>query len=380
MSIESVKPSQVAMLVQGTEVYGIGTIEKLYATAWAELTFVCLGRGALYDWLVQRGAKVELVEGLASFRANNSFLTLARIAAVMAQAKRDAMRIHERLKGRGIHIVHAQWRPQQLIAGHMRRLGYRSVWQVNNNMSRTRLAGLGRWLNHRTARWGADLLLPASDFIAANWHGCGVPIRTVRNAAEPMFDTPNRLPIDGPMRCMVAGRLLVDKGHHIAIDAVIKARQAGCDVELDVFGGPLENNSYADQLRKAIRTAGLDQQIRLVGFCSNIRQKHREYHLGLQCRLSPEPCSLWVCETLVDGLPLLASASGGTPELVLDGETGFLYRAGSIEELAKRIIQLSRARDRLAQMREAAFERGRQHFLVQRFLDETLQAYELLPA
>jgi glycosyltransferase involved in cell wall biosynthesis len=380
MRAESFEPRQVSMLVQGSEVYGIGTIEKLYATAWPDLTFVCLGRGALHDWLVERGAVVELVEGLTTFRARNSFLTLARIARVMALAKRDAMRIHERIAARGIRVVHAHWRPQQLIAGQMRQLGYRTVWQINNNMSRRRLGGLGRWLNHRLARWGANLLLPASDFIAQNWRGCGVPMRTVRNAAAPLFQAPSALPLDGPLRCMVAGRLLADKGHHVAVAAVLAARQAGCDVELDIFGGPLENNRYADQLRQTIRTAGNERQIRLAGFCDDLRQKHRDYHLGLQCRISPEPCSLWVCETLVDGLPLVASATGGTPELVEDGVTGFLFAAGSADELADRIVKLARQRELLAQMRVAAFERGQRHFVVRRFLDETLKAYALLPA
>ena len=115
-----------------------------------------------------------------------------------------------------------------------------------------------------------------------------------------------------------------------------------------------------------------------MGFCSDLRQRHQEYHLGLQCRIDPEPCSLWVCETLVDGLPLAASATGGTPELVGDGVTGLLYEAGSAEELAKRIDELANDRPRLAAMRAAAFERGQRQFTVERFLSETLAAYQSL--
>ncbi len=235
--------------------------------------------------------------------------------------------------------------------------------------------GLGMKLNHGLAKWGADLLLPASDFIAANWQGCGVPIRTIRNAAVPMFAAPSELPLDGPVRCLVAGRLEPSKGHHVAIDAVSTARKAGCDVTLDVYGGPLENNPYAKELRQRIAAVECDSAVRLMGFCDDLRQRHPQYHLGLQCRIDAEPCSLWVCETLVDGLPTIASASGGTPELVADGVTGFLYPPGSAEVLAQRLIQLSRDRELLARMRQAAFERGARQFTVQRFLDETLAAY-----
>jgi glycosyltransferase involved in cell wall biosynthesis len=363
------------MLAQGDEVYGIGTIEKLYAEAWPEMTFVCLGTGPLYDWLRARGAKVELVPGLMRFPEANSATTIARMPVVLRRAKQDAGCIHERLAGRGILIVHAHWRAQQLTAGYLRRFGYRSVWQINNTMNPRRLFGWGGRLNRGLAKWGADLLLPASDFIGTNWQGCGVPTKTIRNAAVPLYSEPNELSLDGPMRILVAGRLADSKGHHVAIAAIAAARKAGCDVTLDVFGGPLENNPYADSLRRQVAEGGLDKHVHFKGFSSDLRLRHQDYHLGLQCRITAEPCSLWVCETLVDGLPLVASASGGTPELVADGVTGYLYPPGTSEALGQRLIQLSQDRALLARMRPAAFERGAQHFTVQRFLDETLAAY-----
>ena len=379
----AVTPDQVAMLVQGDEVYGIGTIEKIYAEAWPEMTFVCLGTGPLYHWLQARGAKVELVPGMMRFPESNSATTIARIPFMFRFAKRDAGRIHKRLAGRGILIIHAHWRAQQLTAGYLRRFGYRSVWQINNTMNPRRLFGWGGRLNRGLALWGADLLLPASDFIAANWRGCGVPNTTIRNAAAPLYAAPNELPLDGPLRILVAGRLDPMKGHHVAIAGVAAARKAGCDLTLDVFGGPLENNSYADALRRQVADAGLQERVRFMGFCNDLRRRHQDYHLGLQCRINAEPCSLWVCETLVDGLPLIASASGGTPELIVDGTTGYLYPPGSSEALAQRLIQLSQERALLARMRSAAFERGASHFIVQRFVNETLAAYatiEQVPA
>jgi glycosyltransferase involved in cell wall biosynthesis len=258
----------------------------------------------------------------------------------------------------------------------MRRLGYRAVWQIHNNSNPRRLWGLGRRLNHRMARWGADVLLPVSDFIAANWRGAGVPIRTVRNAAPPVFDgPPDPLPAGGPVRCVIAGRLEHSKGHHLAVEAVLAARRAGLDVSLDVYGGPLEGNAYARQLADAAPAAGHPDAVRLLGFRDDLRRHHRAYHLGLQCRLDPEPCSVWVCETLVDGLPLLAAANGGTPELVADGDTGLLFRSGDARDLAEKLVALARDPARLAAMRQAAYERGRREFTPDRFIRQTFDAY-----
>jgi glycosyltransferase involved in cell wall biosynthesis len=43
----------------------------------------------------------------------------------------------------------------------------------------------------------------------------------------------------------------------------------------------------------------------------------------------------------VDGLPLIASASGGTPELVVDGETGLLFEPGNASDLAVKLTELA---------------------------------------
>jgi glycosyltransferase involved in cell wall biosynthesis len=246
-------------------------------------------------------------------------------------------------------------------------------------MNPRRLFGAGAKLNHALAKWGADLLLPASDAIGKNWAGCGVPSITIHNAAIAKYREPNQLP-ETPVRCLVAGRLEHDKGHHLAVAAVVNSRKAGYDVQLDVYGGPLENNAYADGLRHQIAAAGCEDAIRLMGFEPRLRDKHQEYHLGLQCRISTEPCSLWVCEAMVDGLPLLAAANGGTPELVEDGVSGLLFKSGDADDLTEKLLVMLRDPAKTSEMRRQAFARGRQQFTLERFIRETAAAYRALSA
>jgi glycosyltransferase involved in cell wall biosynthesis len=371
--------SQVAMLLQGYDVYGIGTIIKLYATALRNMTFVALSEGPMVDWLQANGNRVELVSGLPDVdEGGPSVRLLTKMPHLMRRAKRNACLIHAALESRGIRVIHAHWRQHQLIAGHLRRMGYASIWHINYTMNPQRLLGLGVKLNHLAAKWGADLILPASDAIGVNWQGCGVPSITLRNAAVSIFEQPNTLP-ETPIRCLVAGRLEHSKGHHLAVEALIHARQAGHDARLDIYGGPLENNAYADALRQRIAAAGCSDAIQLLGFRTDIRYHHQEYHLGMQCRIDVEPCSLWVCETLVDGLPLVASATGGTPELVEDGVTGLLYRGGDGADLTDKLMTLLRDPARLRKMRLAVFERGNRSFSLAEFIRQTMDAYATLP-
>lgn len=370
-------PQHVAMLCNGDEVYGVGTVLKLYAQGAPGLRFVCLGEGPMLDWLRQHGHEVQLVKGLANFRASGSLATLMRLPTALARGWRHAGRIDEQLGRHGVQIIHTHWLPQQMIAGFMRRLDYRVVWHIHNNMNPRRLFGWGVRLNHQLARWGADLILPVSDFIAANYCGCGVTVNTVHNAAARVYDSPNQLPAS-PVWCLIAGRLTEGKGQHLAVQAVIAARRAGLDVRLDIYGGSTEGNKYADQLQEIIQHAGAQEAIRFMGFCSDLRQRHQNYHLGLQCRIDPEPCSMWVCETLMDGVPLLASATGGTPELVEDGVTGLLFRGNDLRDLTDKLIELTGDLNRMNAMRKAAFLRGREHLTVERFIRQTFEAYTSL--
>src|SRR5262245_11662962 len=108
-----IRPAQVAMLVKGDEVYGVGTVEKLYAEFWPETTFVCLEKGAMYDWLRERRLNVFLVEGMARMHDRNSLATIVSMPLAMRGAKRDARRIHEKIADRRIRVIHAHLRTQQ---------------------------------------------------------------------------------------------------------------------------------------------------------------------------------------------------------------------------------------------------------------------------
>jgi len=371
-----IEPANVAMLCNGNEVYGIGTIIKLYAQGMPRLPFFCFSDGPLYQWLRENRMDVTLFEGLNGFQPYQSIRTLLGTPQTLRRTRQDAAKLHEQLKPRGIKILHTHRLAQQITAGHMRKFGYKTAWQINNNMDTQRLFGIGQRLNWALARWGADVLLPASDFIAKNWTGSGVPSYTIRNAAaEVDFFSDEPLPLS-PLRCVVAGRLEKSKGHHTAVQAVLIARGAGCDVTLDIYGGPIENNTYVSELRKLIRDGEADEAISLKGFCNDLRQRHPTYHLGLQCRIDPEPCSLWVCETMVDGLPILASATGGTPELVDEGTTGFLYPPGDEEALGKLLIRAAKSPQLISKLKAAALQRGKEHFSRERFCTQTMQVYQ----
>ncbi|MGX9885732.1 glycosyltransferase family 4 protein [Streptomyces sp. NPDC002276] len=139
-------------------------------------------------------------------------------------------------------------------------------------------------------------------------------------------------------------RLVPRKGQDTLILAMprILARQPDA-VLLIVGGGP-----YEKDLRRLVRETGVSDSVRFTGA---VPWAELPAHYGagdvfaMPCRtrrggLDVEGLGIVYLEASATGLPVVAGDSGGAPDAVLDGETGWVVRGGSPEEAADRIVAL----------------------------------------
>ncbi|MFI6403175.1 glycosyltransferase family 4 protein [Streptomyces sp. NPDC050548] len=139
-------------------------------------------------------------------------------------------------------------------------------------------------------------------------------------------------------------RLVPRKGQDTLILAMprILARQPAA-VLLIVGGGP-----YEKDLRRLVRETGVGDSVRFTGA---VPWAELPAHYGagdvfaMPCRtrrggLDVEGLGIVYLEASATGLPVVAGDSGGAPDAVLDGETGWVVRGGSPEEAADRIVAL----------------------------------------
>ncbi|MEV0784813.1 glycosyltransferase family 4 protein [Streptomyces sp. NPDC050423] len=114
-------------------------------------------------------------------------------------------------------------------------------------------------------------------------------------------------------------------------------------VLLIVGGGP-----YAGELEKLAAETGVQDSVRFTG---PVPWAELPAHYGagdvfaMPCRtrrggLDVEGLGIVYLEASATGLPVVAGDSGGAPDAVLDGETGWVVRGGSAEESAERIVAL----------------------------------------
>ncbi|WP_256104434.1 glycosyltransferase family 4 protein [Streptomyces sp. ODS05-4] len=139
-------------------------------------------------------------------------------------------------------------------------------------------------------------------------------------------------------------RLVPRKGQDTLIEAMPAILAAHPDAVLLVVGG----GPYDKELRKLAAAAGVADAVRFTGAVP-WSQLPAHYGAGdvfaMPCRtrrggLDLEGLGIVYLEASATGLPVVAGDSGGAPDAVLDGETGWVVRGGSPGEAAERITAL----------------------------------------
>jgi glycosyltransferase involved in cell wall biosynthesis len=211
-------------------------------------------------------------------------------------------------------------------------------------------------------RW-MDAVVCVSEGQAEKVRRTGVePDRVVviRNAirTEPLArpDPAGRATLEGffrkPPRRVVgaAGRLSPEKGFEQLVEAAAQVLREDPAVGFVVFGdGPLK-----ESLTRQVGARGLQSAFVLAGFRSDLERLLPHLDVAVLSSVT-EGLPVVLLEAQAAGVPVVATAVGGIPEVIEDGVNGYLVPPRQPDALAGRILDLLRDE----QGRRAMGERGR---------------------
>lgn len=89
-----------------------------------------------------------------------------------------------------------------------------------------------------------------------------------------------------------------------------------------------------------------------------------------------EGISNTILEAMASGLPIIATRVGGNPELVLDGETGYLVEKENAEAMAKALLELVNDDRKRAAFAEEAYRRAQREFSIDGMVARYQQVYD----
>jgi N-acetyl-alpha-D-glucosaminyl L-malate synthase BshA len=141
-------------------------------------------------------------------------------------------------------------------------------------------------------------------------------------------------------------------------------------VLLMVGEGPERSSAQA-----LARRLGIQERVRFLGTQEGVQELAAMADVFL-LPSELESFGLSALEAMACGVPVVGSDAGGLPEVVTDGETGYLLPVGEVEAMASRVIFILRDEERRRRMGAAGRQRAEALFGAERIVTQYEQYYE----
>lgn len=155
-------------------------------------------------------------------------------------------------------------------------------------------------------------------------------------------------PSNARKRIIGVGAVKKRKGYREAVEACAKLRDAGVDFQYDIFGSLREDPAYVDALRQRIDALGLGDIVVLRGqeedavLDASFAAADAFLLLSLQDGDNVEGFGIVFLEANAWGIPAVGPTTGGCPEAIADGTTGYVCEPTDAALVAKRLAAILR--------------------------------------
>lgn len=380
--VTAVEKRVVVHLIEGREGYGVASVLRRIGRGFPFVHFMALEPGAIIETLPSHQVLWVGSEGLSFCAGRSTGRALFGALANAPKWWRIAGKVAEAMPSRPILFhCHSQYTVLIAALAKLRRGGpsVKILFHFHSTMNRRRLCGVLSVVQRRFFGEVVDGLVAVSRAVSDYWRPLACPIWVVYNGVE-AHPRPSAPPCyrrrDGARDVLIAGSLSREKGHLVAVEALGLLGPRAREFHLWIAGGPLDEaaNPFAGELRRRVEALGLSERVTFLGFVDPLRDLVPFMWAGLQQRITPEPGSVWVLEAMSAGLPLIASATGGTPEAVRHEREGLLVPANDPRAVADALLRLADDEALRAALSANAAARAKE-FSVEAFVENLRAVY-----
>jgi len=172
---------------------------------------------------------------------------------------------------------------------------------------------------------------------------------------------------------MMAGRMQRGKDYNTFIDAIKLLNNKVNNVKYLFVG----HGEYEERYKARVKSEEIENII-FTGFRKDIEYIFQIAELSVLCtdEFHNEGVSNVIMESMAMGLPVIATRSGGTPEIVTDGENGYLISVGDANTLATRIEKILKSDELRMKFSDKAKETVRGRFSIGKMVGDYINVYQ----
>jgi len=186
-------------------------------------------------------------------------------------------------------------------------------------------------------------------------------------AIRQMIGIPN-----GAVLLGTVANLFPRKGYEVMLRALPAIVRAAPTVHYVIVGS--DDSDYADRLKRLAHELKIADRVHIVGFQDPVQPFLASLDLYVHPALM-EGFGIAVVEAMAMGKAVVATTTGGLPEVVAQGETGLLVPPGDVESLAATVVSLLQDRVRREQLGRNGSARAHEHFSLDAYVANVEHLY-----
>lgn len=275
--------------------------------------------GPLSEQAKRDGIKVEVVP-FGAIEEIHRPLKISKVAMALVDAVKAAAALKQIAKKHGAICLHTNGMKAHMlgmmarvlggapVVAHVRDIAYTSVEKL---VWKTLAVGCYRVLVVSRACWPAPAL-PGNVLVVHN----GIALPELKLPAAPKGDKPLRLGF--------CGRIDPIKGLELLLGWMAAAKSAKLSVTLTIRGHG--EAAYEAAIVARAKELGLGKMVVFEGPQKGLKAVFAELDAVVVPSQTPDPLPRSVMEAMAVGLPVIGYPAGGIPDMIKDGESGFLVR------------------------------------------------------
>ncbi|MEH6413486.1 glycosyltransferase [Pseudomonas sp. CGJS7] len=348
------RPYRVLHLINGEHYAGAERVQDLLALqlprfGWV-VDFVCLKRGVFER---VREADTSRVTTL-TMRSRLDMAPVRELARLLREGQYDVLNTHT-VRSALIGRFAAQ------------RAGKPMVHHVHSRTDRDTDNAMRNRINSAIQGFS----LRRVERLIAVSHGTADYLRSIGYDDDSIRVVPNGVPVAAaprdwraPDADWVLGMVALfrpRKGVEVLIQALAALRAGGYPVRLHAVGG-FESEAYRQQVLAFAQAQGVAEHIHWTGFTRDIAAELARIDLFVLPSLYGEGLPMVLIEALAVGLPVVATANEGIPEVLADGGAGTLVPPGDAQALTRGLAAMIDQPQRAQALARAGLRRQRERY------------------